>query len=285
MHTIELIIQIPESQHELIVAELDDMGGLGYVQENQVLKAYFDVNQWTPRKREVLADRLNVLNSNATWSESMIPEQDWNEPWEKSVKPVHAGPFLVRPSWFDGDKQDEIEEIIIDPKMSFGTGHHETTRLIMEKLPSYVRENDVVLDAGAGTAILAIAAIKLGASFALAFDIDHWALENGKENISLNKVSDQIELRNGSFNVVPEREFDLVLANINRNVLIQYADDLALKLSAQGHLLLSGVLLRDRGIMEDTFVRRNLILIDEAQEGEWWLGILRKRNNSDALSS
>ena len=285
MHTIELTIQLSEARHELIVAELDDLGGLGFLQEGDELKAYFSAEQWTQEKRKLLSDKLDALTAKATWIETRIAEQDWNEPWEKSITPIQAGPFWVRPSWADADGSAGYQEIVIDPKMSFGTGHHETTRLILEILPQYVKNNDVVLDAGTGTAILAIAAIKLGASSVIAFDIDKWALENGQENIQRNTVAEKIDLRKGSFEVVTETSFDLILANINRNVLIQYAHDIATRLKDHGYLVLSGVLYSDRAMIEESFEQCGLNIVDEAREGEWWAAILQNRNNHDALSS
>ena len=203
MQTIELILHIPEKEHEFIVAELDDLGGLGYVQDNDQLKAYFEAEEWTPQKRAWLLNKLKNMDVDVSWNETFIPEQDWNEPWERSITPIQAGPFIVRPSWAEISDDHNLEEIIIDPKMSFGTGHHETTRLILEKLPGYIQDGDKVLDAGAGTAILAIAAIKLGAASAIAFDIDKWALENGEENIQLNSVGKYIDLRNRFFRSSP----------------------------------------------------------------------------------
>ena len=287
MSTIELKIPVIEAVHELLVAELDELGCEGYMQEQDILKAYVPEVKWTSHERESLKQSLKLLNILAPWEEEKIPDQDWNEPWEQSIKPVQAGPFWVRPSWANDDSPNrrDLQEIIIDPKMSFGTGHHETTRLILQKLSSYLKQGDVVLDAGAGTAILAIAAIKTGAESAIAFDIDTWALENGEENIRLNNVSDQIEIRTGSFEVVSEGSFDVIMANINRHILMRHATDLYSRLSDEGYLLLSGVLTKDRSLIEDKFRQAGLIIIDEATDGEWWMGVLNKRNNNGSLSS
>jgi ribosomal protein L11 methyltransferase len=151
---------------------------------------------------------------------------------------------------------------------------HESTRLVLRFLPALVRGGERVLDAGTGTGVLAIAALKLGADSAVGFDIDPWAQVNAVENALLNGVGDRFEVREGSLDTVPEDGFDLVLANINRNALLGMLPGLAAKLADGGRLVLAGLLQTDRETMREAIRDAGLALYDEAAEGEWWSAIV-----------
>jgi len=210
-------------------------------------------------------------------AERLFEPQDWNQQWEDALQPIAVGPFLIRPTWTETPPPYANHTLIqIDPKMSFGTGYHESTRLVLRFLPDLVQAGDTVLDAGSGTGVLAIATIKLGATSALAFDIDAWAQENAVENFVLNDVVDQITFREGGLDVIPESGFDLVLANINRHVLEAYLADFAGKVCPSGHVILAGLLQTDRARMLAQAEPLGLHLANEATEGEWWSVVLRK---------
>ncbi len=142
-------------------------------------------------------------------------------------------------------KKDDQIVIIIDPKMSFGTGEHQTTKLVIRLLEKYVQKGMKVLDAGTGTGILSIAAVKLGAAGTIAFDIDDWCYENAKENTGLNDVSDDIDIRIGEIDMIPEDNFDMILANIQKNILLELSGEFAGRLKQNGIILLSGLLWDD----------------------------------------
>ena len=279
MNAIELWLELKDDLHELIIAELDELGSEGFVQEENLLKAYVPESTWGEEQKEQLAKRLGQLKSKQSWDERVIQQQDWNEPWEKSIKPIKVGDFYVRPTWSDPahDEQERLIEIIIDPKMSFGTGHHETTRLVLRELPSFVKKGDKILDAGVGTSILSIAAIKKGAELAIGFDIDEWAVDNGNENASRNGVSDQIILRQGSFDVIEESGFDVVFANINLNVLLEHSKFFVSKLKPDGYLLLSGVLRGDAATVKEVFESVGFQIIRHSYEGEWYCVVMQKK--------
>jgi len=279
MNAIELCLDLEDDLHELIIAELDELGSEGFVQEENILKAYVPESTWGEEQKEHLARRLDQLNTKSSWDERVIEQQDWNEPWEKSIKPIKVGEFYVRPSWSDQahDEEERLIEIIIDPKMSFGTGHHETTRLVLRELPSFVKEGDKILDAGVGTSILSIAAIKKGAQLAIGFDIDEWAVDNGNENASRNSVQDQIVLREGSFDVIDESGFDVVFANINLNVLLDNSTFFVSKLKPNGYLLLSGVLRGDAATVKKVFESVGFQVIRYSYEGEWYCVVMQKK--------
>jgi ribosomal protein L11 methyltransferase len=207
-------------------------------------------------------------------SEKIIPDQNWNETWEKTIQPQIIGEFYIHPTWSASipDTADKIE-LMIDPKMAFGTGYHATTRVMLEWLPEVIEEGDKVLDAGTGTGILAIAALKLGAKSAFGFDIDEWSETNAHENILLNEV-ENFDVKLGSTEVIPEGEkYDVILANINRNALIDLVPVLLTFLNEGGKLLLSGLLEEDEPVIlkQDSLQKLNHKGTHQHKE---WIAIL-----------
>ncbi len=278
MATIELVFNIPDELHDRCIAELDSLGSGGFVQEQGVLKAYFVATDWSSQKKTGVTQWLYRHGIDTEWQERLIPDQNWNEPWEQSIRPLQIGKFMIHPSWTSGevDAPGSLIPIVIDPKMSFGTGYHETTRMMLQMLPNYIREGDVVLDAGAGTAILAIAAVKIGASCCVAFDNDSWASENARENILRNQVEPRVVFEHGTIEDVDEMEFDVILANINRSVLIDYAGPFEGRLRNSGVVLITGLLPQDKPAVVSEYVAAGLVLVDERLEGEWWGGVFKK---------
>jgi ribosomal protein L11 methyltransferase len=159
--------------------------------------------------------------------------------------------------------------IIIDPKMTFGTGYHETTRLMLRLMETYISPKTSVLDVGTGTGILAIGAAKLGAQKIIGVDIDEWSMENGIENAKRNNVQQQIDIRIGSLETVPEHNFDVILANIIRNTILDLMDAMCSKLAPSGVLLLSGLLMSDRLTIEEALNVRKFTVLTVLQENEW----------------
>ncbi|MEM6335976.1 MAG: 50S ribosomal protein L11 methyltransferase, partial [Bacteroidota bacterium] len=218
---------------DVFVADLDALGCTGVLEEEHALHAYWPAEAWTDNVKT----GLSALG--LPFETHQIEDQNWNAAWEASIVPVEAGPFLIKPTWTERPKGTaHLGVIEIDPKMSFGTGHHETTRLVLGFLPQWLRTGDRVLDAGTGTGVLGIGALKLGAAHVIGFDIDPWAQENVLENLDLNEARSQFEFREGAIDAVPEDGFDLILANINRNVLIDLVPVFAHKLAASGRLIL-----------------------------------------------
>lgn len=166
----------------------------------------------------------NLLN-NFHVKESIIEEKNWNVEWEKSLNVIRiTDRIVIKPSFKEYEKQDDEIVITIDPKMSFGTGEHQTTKLMLLSLEKYLKKGIKVLDAGTGTGILAIASVKLGASEVIAFDNDESCYENAKENNLINDVSGKVEIRIGGIDIVPENDFDMIAANIHKNILISYKE-------------------------------------------------------------
>ncbi|MDX1639818.1 MAG: 50S ribosomal protein L11 methyltransferase, partial [Balneolaceae bacterium] len=156
------------------------------------------------------------------------------------------------------------------PKMAFGTGYHETTRLMLHLLPDVIEKGSWVLDAGTGTGVLAIGAVKLGASNVFAFDIDDWSITNALENAYINQVDSEVEIRKGSIEVVPGNSlYDAVLANINRNTIIELLPDLTRHVKPGGCLLLSGLLISDRQHVLDQEPLNPFRLVQSRRENDW----------------
>lgn len=277
MSTIELTIYVGEDWQELLIADLLDIDFEAFWQEEGYLKAYIPAPRWDDTKREQLEQWLAQRGIYSPIEERVVEKQNWNRQWEETIQPVAVGPFLIKPTW-SAVRPEHAGLIVleIDPKMSFGTGYHESTRLALRFLPGLVHGGERVLDAGTGTGVLAIAALKLGALSAVAFDIDEWAQVNAVENFLLNDVSESVSFRCGSLEVVPEDDFDIVLANINRNVLIELLPGFSEKMHTGSRLVLSGLLTeQDRDIMLETAAAEDFIIMRESTEGEWWAGDFR----------
>lgn len=271
MEYVELRISLQDDFHELLIAELFDLDFEGFEQEDDLLVATIPANRFDDTKREEIEKKIMGFGTEASiLSEKIIAPQNWNEEWEQSIKAQTIGKFYVHPTWstFEGELGDKIE-LMIDPKMAFGTGYHATTRVMLEWLPEVIKEGDNVLDAGTGTGILAIAAIKLGAQSAFGFDIDEWSETNARENILLNEV-ENFDVMLGSTEVIPEGEkYDVILANINRNALIELIPELLKFLNKGGQILLSGLLEEDEEVILDQPSLKTLSHIDTRRHGEW----------------
>jgi ribosomal protein L11 methyltransferase len=271
MEYVELRISLNDDFHELLIAELFDLDFEGFEQEEDLLIGTIPTHRFDDSKREEIEKMLMKFGGESSvLSEKIIPDQNWNEAWERTIQPQTIGKFYVHPTW--STSKSELEdhiELIIDPKMAFGTGYHATTRVMLEWLPEVIQKGDKVLDAGTGTGILGIAALKLGASSAFGFDIDEWSKTNAYENMLLNEV-ENFEVKLGSTEVIPDGEkYDVVLANINRNALIDLVPILLSFLTEGGKLLLSGLLENDEPVMLKQEALKKLNHIDTRQHQEW----------------
>ncbi len=275
MKTVELTLCVAEEPREMLVAALADLDCYAFVHEADSLKAYLPADQWNAAKR-TLVERW-LADAGGTLTEHHIEPQNWNEQWERSIQPLAVGPFLIKPTWAAPPPAHADKIVLeIDPKMSFGTGYHESTRLVLRLLPTLITGGERVLDAGTGTGILAIAAVKLGAGAALAFDPDPWTFDNARENIALNGVAAQVTFRPGTLADVPETGFDLILANINRSVLLELLPAFAEKSRPGGHVILAGLLQTDRPLILEAAADTALTPDREATENEWWSVVFRK---------
>jgi ribosomal protein L11 methyltransferase len=217
----------------------------------------------TKLKNDMLIESFRI-------EKELLEDQNWNKLWEKSREVIRVSDSIVIKPTFKNYSAKENEVILnIDPKMSFGTGEHQTTKLILRLLETYSRESVKVLDVGSGTGILAITAIKLGASKAVAVDFDEICLENCKENCLHNNVEDSIEVLTGEIDSVKEKNFDLILANIQKNVLLEIAEKIKLKLNQSGVVILSGLLESDKSAIEKKYHSLGFKTTQIEQMDEW----------------
>ena len=263
--------ECPAPYQDFAIAELVDFGFEGFEQHDQGFIAFVPSRAINEQVRV----RINEALTNSDYAciqsaETLIEPQNWNETWEKSITPQHIGVFYVYPSWLNEIPPQDTIPLIIDPKMAFGTGNHETTRLILSELPGVVQRGARVLDVGTGTGILAIAALKLGAELALGFDIDEWSFVNAKENRDQNQVTERFDVRLGAFETVDlVQRYDLVLANVNRSILLEMAKQICHHTAPGGSLILSGLLHNeDHFILENEYYS-SLTLEAIIQQNDW----------------
>lgn len=203
-------------------------------------------------------------------SESRPEVKNWNYNYEKSLKPIRASKrIIISPEGFSPEIKDGEILIRINPKMSFGTGGHETTRMMLSLLESSVRAGDRMLDLGCGTGVLAIASVLLGGSFSLGIDNDEWCYLNALENASINGVKEQVEIRQCILSDVKEGNFQVIAANIQKNILLENREKLRGSLSADGTLIISGYLTSDKEEITEKFEALGLKASGLLQENEW----------------
>jgi len=200
----------------------------------------------------------------------LLEDKNWNELWEKSREVIRVSErIVIKPSFrkYEANKNEII--LTIDPKMSFGTGEHQSTKLVLRLLEKYVKKGMKVLDVGSGTGILAIAAVKLGATQVVAVDFDEICLNNCKENCVINGVENSIEILTGEIDVVKENDFDLILANIQKNILLEIAEKIKAKLKPNGLVILSGLLESDKIAIENKYHSLGFRTEEIEQMDEW----------------
>lgn len=269
----EYIIHAEPFLPELLSGAFWQLDISGVVEENNYLKVFTpsDASVTTENLKEVLNSlKAQQVINDYTIDENEFEDRNWNEEWERSINVIEVSDrIVIKPSFKEYTPKEGQLILTIDPKMSFGTGEHQTTRLIIRFLEKYVKPGMRVLDAGTGTGILAIAAVKLGADSAVAFDNDEWCYDNGIENTAQNGVSDKVDIRLAETKDIPERDFDLVVANINRHILLEVGHDLKERLKSKGTLILSGLLFSDEQDIVKYYTGLGLTLIEKQQMDEW----------------
>jgi len=202
--------------------------------------------------------------------ESSVEDRNWNEEYEKNVRVIEVTErIVIKPSFKEYTPKENQIIVAIDPKMSFGTGEHATTKLVLQFLDKYVNKGDKVLDIGSGTGILGITAALLGADKSIGIDNDEWCLLNGTENIKLNNIENKVEIRLTEIDQVPEKEFDLIVANINKHILIDIAEDIQTKIKKTGTLILSGLLNTDEIDITEKYNYLGFTKVASNQMDEW----------------
>ncbi len=278
MNYIKLVFRLKDRYQESFIAELMDMDFYGFEQFDNRLIAYVEKPRYNDTNRELIEQLIGVYPDAKFIEMEDIEEQNWNEEWEKTIQPQVIGRFLVRPTWSDLKPSEGQTLLEIDPKMAFGTGYHATTKLILNRLSSINFKGKNVMDAGTGTGILAIAAVKLGAKKVIGFDVDKWSKVNATENALINGVNEQIEIRFGSTEQIKDDEmFDVTLANINRNVILEIIPFLVQHTKTGGELCLTGLLDTDEEIIREKLKDQPVTVTGKTEQDEWILLHLEKQ--------
>lgn len=250
------------------------LNGISSILDENGLITFFlpieDIEKLEELKKELLC--INGVNEKDILIEK-FSDYDWNNEWEQTIEPVYIkNKIIVSPSWkLDSipDKENKII-IIIDPKMSFGTAHNETTQMMLEMMLDYFEPSDkYLLDYGCGTAVLAIAGVKLGIQKAAAIDIDDDSIENAKEYIDLNSASENIILKQANITGIKEKDFDVIIANIDRTVITTNIKSIYSKLKKGGKLFITGILIEEERELVECLESNNFRIIETVTKAEW----------------
>lgn len=251
---------------EILIAELGYAGFESFVETEEGVVAYIQKEDWY----ETILEDIQILNSSEfkiSYEIEEIAQTNWNAEWEKNFNPIIVDELCTVRAPFHEIPETKYD-LIIEPKMSFGTGHHETTHMMIQHLLKGDMYGKTVLDMGCGTGVLAILAEKLGATNVDAIDIDNWCYLNSLENVERNHCQ-HISVYEGDVEVLNGRSYDVIIANINRNILLQDMKRYAECLNTHGVLYLSGFYQDDIPLIENECDRHMLKLNETLQRGQW----------------
>lgn len=273
MNYLEVAIKIPEEKSalsEIMIAFLAEQGYESFVEEKELLLAYISEDMYGPEDTKMLMEAYNL-----SYSVKTITQQNWNEEWEKNFDPTIIENLLSIKAPFHPEDYNTLHTIIIEPKMSFGTGHHATTYMMCKLISEYDFTESQVLDYGCGTGILAIYASMLGATDIIAVDIDEWAYENTVENAIRNNIENIFAIR-GDIKSVPEKKYDFIFANINLNVLKKDIPVLASYMNHASVLILSGFLINEIDQIKNVCSDNGLFFVKNIEKDNWTSCIFNK---------
>lgn len=259
-------IEPTQPASEILIAELGYLGFESFVENDDGITAYIPVEEY----EDDLLTGVHILQSKEftiNYSVSEIERFNWNEEWEKNFSPILVDERCSVRAPFH-PKTDADYDIVIEPKMSFGTGHHATTHMMIQYILKNDWEDKAVLDMGCGTGVLAILAAMKGASRIDAIDIDNWCYINTLENISRNEC-EHINVEEGGAELLEGREYDMILANINRNILIRDLPVYEKSLKPQGSLFLSGFYVKDLPVITKVCKKLGLDFVDNLERNDW----------------
>ena len=260
------IVEPKESGTEILIAELGETPFESFIETEKGVSAYIQKDFWT---EDILKD-IYILKSgefDIQYTFEEIEQVNWNEEWEKNFDPIEVdNTCRVRAPFHE--KIDVAYDIVIEPKMSFGTGHHETTFMMIQHLLETDLGNKKILDMGCGTAILAILAEMKGANPIDAIDIDHWCYLNSIENVQRNNCS-HITVYEGDAALLAGRQYDVIIANINRNILLNDMQHYTDSLNKGGILLLSGFYEDDIPAIDACCTEKGLSFIKKFSRNNW----------------
>ncbi len=268
---INIFLAIPEEDYEMAYAALMDLPFCGIEEKLDELILTFELDNWNDSLRDEMLALLSDVNPEIEIrNEEIFGDKNWNEEWEKSVDPIIVSEKIaITPEWHAKEMDNEIK-IIINPKMSFGTGHHATTRLCGRIMDRIVVPGSSWIDAGTGTGVLAILAVRLGAKYCYAFDNNEWSIDNAKENVELNGVADKIDVEQADIDLIELPETDAIAANLFIHLVNSALPKFYKALEKRhGDLVVSGILKYDREIVENNADKAGFRLVSSMVEDEW----------------
>jgi len=256
------------NQKEILYAKMAQIGFDGFVEAEDDILAYIKESRYSSGKLNQLIDELAAMNFKVQYRFHKMEDQNWNKEWEKKYAPVVIDERVLIRAPFHDSSHDLACTLVIEPKMSFGTGHHHTTKLMIKEMGEHNFKGKSILDMGCGTGVLGIYACKLGAARVLGVDNDQWAYENALENVTRNRVN-KMDVRLGDVGVLPKEKFDIILANITRNTLVRDIKAYTDHLSDKGLMLLSGILAEDVQYVLNEAYRCGLDHLNTREESNW----------------
>ena len=270
---LEIGIKIKSKYRELVLPTMLELGCSGFMETEDTLYCYIDRDLLTQPEYQNLEENLKKIiqlkSENLLINVREIAEENWNEKWERGIQPIEIGKrFVVVPSWCKYDNKKDNIILKIDPKMSFGTGFHETTRLTLTLLEKHVKTGFNILDVGTGTGILAIAAIKMGAIKSVGIDIDEWSVENAQENVIKNEVQDFVKIYIKRPQEINEK-FNIITSNLTLNTNIEFLKEYSRLTESKGIIILSGFFKNDVKILETHLIKTKFSIKDIIYENEW----------------
>ncbi len=251
---------------EILIAELGDVGFESFIETEEGVNAFIQLTDW---QKDILKD-IYILNSgefDIQYSYEEIEQVNWNKEWENNFNPILVDKICSIRAPFH-DQPDVQYDIVIEPKMSFGTGHHETTHMMIQHLLKTDLNNKKVLDMGCGTGVLAILSEIRGARSVDAIDIDNWCYLNTKENIERNNCK-KISAYQGDASLLSDKSYDVIIANINRNILLRDIQTYSKCLTPKGKLFLSGFYQEDLEMITAECDKNGLHFIDKIDRNNW----------------
>jgi ribosomal protein L11 methyltransferase len=264
MNFIQLTFSVDQSLSDILLAELSTGDFDTFEEFDGGIHAYTEEERFNREFVDEISGRYQV-----TYQTQIIPKENWNETWEKNYDPIIVDDqVLVRATFHHGLPTYPIE-IVVEPKMSFGTGHHATTHQMIGAQLQINHQGKSVLDLGTGTGILAIMAAKLGAQHIEGTDIDEWCIENSRENFMLNDLSNIALQQVAAHNFICSQPFDIVLANINKNVLLDEMHCYFCFCKPKGYLLLSGFYDKDINDINNCASKHGFLLQNQQTKDDW----------------
>ncbi len=254
--------QLQQEQIDLLIAGLSEAGFEGFEEQETALLAFVPQEAFDAATVDTIAKTVS-----ACYTVTSIEETNWNQLWESNFDPVVVGNFVGIRASFHQPITTVAHEILITPKMSFGTGHHATTYMMVDHMQDILFEGKTVFDFGTGTGVLAILAEKLGAASVTAIDNDQWSIDNARENI-VNNYCNSVELIKADTASL-DKQFDIILANINKNVILENLAVLFKQLSNEGVLFLSGLLQEDEKDIRQAIENFGKHTVDTDRRGNW----------------